>query len=139
MGPALLQSKAFAWSVTFVFLIIYVIAVYLTQLAWEHELDTGDAGELRKVFGSVPTSILSLFAGLTGGCDWRSVMQPLVDQVSPWLAVPFVLWVAFMLFAVMNVVTAVFVEQAITRATQVKELNRLSQAAVFVLLGKART
>lgn len=122
------SSKSFAWSVIFVFLIIYVIAVYLTQLAWEHEINTGMAGEMRQLFGSVPRSVLSLFAALTGGGDWMDTMLSLTDEISPYLGVLYVLWIAFMLFAVMNVVTATFVEQAIDRANQVKELNRLSQA-----------
>ena len=42
---------------------------------------------------------MSLFAGITGGIDWNDLLKPLEDQLGPWLALVFVLYIAFAVLA----------------------------------------
>jgi len=123
------SSRAFMWALVFILLMVYVVAVHFTQIALWHRLDDAQDGqELERWFGSVPRAVLSLFQGLTGGVDWDDLVSPLIEQISPWMGVAFCLYTGFGIIAVMNVVTATFVQQAIDRAAQVKDCHKMSQA-----------
>jgi len=58
---------------------------------------------------------------MTGGVDWEDLSNPLMDNISPLLGLVFVLYIAFAVLAMMNVVTAVFIESALLRAKEDKE------------------
>merc|ERR1719507_1040494 len=111
---------------------VYVVGVHFTQISLLQRLDMGietsGAKALEQWYGSVPRAVLSLFQGLTGGVDWNDLVDPLITQVSPWMGVLFFVYTSFAILAVMNVVTATFVQQAIDRAGQVKELQKVTQA-----------
>merc|ERR1712032_190889 len=51
-------------------------------------------------------------------------MEPLTTHCSPWFAFAFILYVAFVLYAMMNVVTATFVESTL-RAAEKETKNEL--------------
>jgi len=66
----------------------------------------------RMLFGSVPGVILNLISCVTGGMDWMSFYDELV-KLSIEVTVAFLTYVAIMFFAVMNIVTAIFIEHAV--------------------------
>eukprot|EP00434_Breviolum_minutum_P029334 symbB.v1.2.025947.t1/scaffold2554.1/size89898/9 len=72
------SAKSFIWSVAFVFLLVYIYGLYLTQSVHLHRLETGPkaAGD------EVGRSILSLFQALTGGIDWRDLVEPLSEYMN---------------------------------------------------------
>lgn len=127
------SSKAFFWSTVLIMLMVYVFGVHFTQIALLQQLEAESfsrgLAELAQWYGSVPRSVFSLFQGLTGGVDWNDLADPLIREVSPWMGILFFLYVSFALLAVMNVVTATFVQNAIERAAQVKETQKVSQAS----------
>merc|ERR1719350_296614 len=47
---------------------------------------------------------------ISGGDDWRNLLRPLRTLSDPFWTVFFVLYVAFVVFGMMNVLTAIFVE-----------------------------
>lgn len=116
--------KSLLWTMVLLFLIIYVLAVLLTQVVHEHLSDLGEeraAQEeeqdenleaLREHYASVPRALLTLFQGMSGGADWGDLSWAFEAR----LGAGFVfLWVGFIclaVFAVLNVVTGVFVDQA---------------------------
>merc|ERR1719424_526470 len=53
--------------------------------------------------------------------DWKDAVDPLHDFISPWLAFFFCIYVAFVVLAIMNVVTGVFVESALKSAKDDKD------------------
>lgn len=115
--------RSLVWTVILLLLMIYVIAVYLTQLVCDHRADkflrlgTEEGGEaLVKFFGSLCRSILTLYQAMSGGISWNDAVVPLVNEITPLLGLVFSLYVAFALLAIMNVVTAVFVESALQSA-----------------------
>jgi len=133
------SMKTFYWVMVLIGLMIYIVGIYCThtirahRLSPEHDAANAEVDEnLEYWFGSVPRSILSIFQGLSGGIDWNDLVHPFFEDVSPITGIFFVIWLAFMLIAVMNVVTGTFVEQAISQAQHIKDLMRLEQAkAVF--------
>merc|ERR1712012_1292040 len=67
-------------------------------------------------------TMLSLFQAVSGGLDWDVVVTPLMMHISVWLAPLFSLYMAFTLLAMMNVVTAVFVESVLESTKKDKDL-----------------
>eukprot|EP00931_Biecheleriopsis_adriatica_P011565 TRINITY_DN112646_c0_g1_i1.p1 TRINITY_DN112646_c0_g1~~TRINITY_DN112646_c0_g1_i1.p1 ORF type:complete len:675 (+),score=134.36 TRINITY_DN112646_c0_g1_i1:117-2141(+) len=124
--------KSFVWSFLFVFLLVYIYGIYLTQSVHLHTLESGDGGagdaELQKWYGSVSASILSLFQALTGGVDWRDIVDPLNRHMHEGWGLATVLWISFLLLAVMNIITGNFVQAAIERSASVKETDNVFQA-----------
>mmetsp|Transcript_121429 Transcript_121429/g.303025 ORF Transcript_121429/g.303025 Transcript_121429/m.303025 type:complete len:461 (-) Transcript_121429:79-1461(-) len=126
------SMKAFFWSMILLFLLIYVASLLLTQVVLVHRLENPSeieaSHELARWYGTVPGAVFSLFQGLTGGQDWGALVAPLIRHISPAWGVLFCMYVAFGLFAMMNVVTATFVEGVIQRAAQVKEIQKMRDA-----------
>eukprot|EP00931_Biecheleriopsis_adriatica_P042808 TRINITY_DN24423_c0_g1_i1.p1 TRINITY_DN24423_c0_g1~~TRINITY_DN24423_c0_g1_i1.p1 ORF type:complete len:598 (+),score=73.90 TRINITY_DN24423_c0_g1_i1:85-1878(+) len=120
------------WSLVLLLMVTYVIAVYITHTVLEYRLEQpSGAGvrELTKWWGSVPLALLSMFQAATGGVDWSTIMEPLVDYISPWLGAGFVLGLAFTILALMNVITGTFVETVNQQAADTRLRMRVFQAS----------
>jgi len=109
-------------------LCLYIFGVYLTQLVSDERKSNPGAGEtdLGKFFGSLTRSLLTLYQVITGGIDWNDVVQPLMDHISPLLAILFCAYIAFVTFALMNVVTGVFVDSALKSTKKDQDVVMLS-------------
>lgn len=77
-----LGSKPFFWTAVLLGLMIYIVAIYLTQIVLVHRVEKDMVRELDTFFGSVPASMLSLFQGMTGGLDWENMVTPILTEVS---------------------------------------------------------
>jgi hypothetical protein len=75
---------------------------------------------LKKHFSTLPRSVLVLFLSISGGMNWEDVVQPL-GILHPAYIVLFLTYVAFVVFAVLNVVTGVFCQNAIESAARDEE------------------
>jgi len=119
-------------------LVVYVVGIYFTQLTLDYRIahaDTEAARELEEYFGSVSVSVMSLFQTVTGGLEWRDMVLPLMRHVSPAMGIVFGLYIVFTSMALMNIVTGVFVETALQRGREDKDvymINHLKE--VFGLL-----
>eukprot|EP00747_Dinoflagellata_sp_TGD_P035946 gnl/TRDRNA2_/TRDRNA2_138181_c0_seq1.p1 gnl/TRDRNA2_/TRDRNA2_138181_c0~~gnl/TRDRNA2_/TRDRNA2_138181_c0_seq1.p1 ORF type:complete len:558 (-),score=78.55 gnl/TRDRNA2_/TRDRNA2_138181_c0_seq1:139-1629(-) len=135
--------KSVIWSFMLILMIIYVFALLFTQsvadyLATEVQEDllgatVSSAGALdlqfeegnlryqvwalQRWWGTLPRSMFTLFKSISGGVDWESAVQPL-SQIG-WgrvLVAIFAGYIAFLMFAVLNVVTGVFCQSAMESA-----------------------
>lgn len=115
--------KCLFWTLVLLMLIVYALAIFFTQLVLDHRLEVGDAGsgDLLACWDSLGRSAMTLFQAITGGIDWDLAVTPLVRHISLALAPLFCLYIAFTMIALMNVVTGVFVENAIECANRDKE------------------
>lgn len=115
--------KSVFWSMLLLVIIIYVFAILLTQAVSDHImavefgdqeefLDEATLSKLDDHWGSVSESMLSLFMSICGGVSWYDVVRPLRDLNKVWLFV-FLIFITFVYFAVLNVVTGVFCQSAI--------------------------
>eukprot|EP00930_Biecheleria_cincta_P046107 TRINITY_DN3179_c0_g3_i1.p1 TRINITY_DN3179_c0_g3~~TRINITY_DN3179_c0_g3_i1.p1 ORF type:complete len:623 (+),score=96.77 TRINITY_DN3179_c0_g3_i1:160-2028(+) len=126
------------WSAVVISAMTYIYAIYITQLVTSKLLDLenvelsaddkSNADLLTKLYGTLFSSALSLFQGITGGLDWDELVRPIIKLISPMTGLLIVLYIGFALLAVMNVVTGLFVENAIARAQEVRQLTLVSHA-----------
>jgi hypothetical protein len=73
------------------------------------------AGELLMFWGTLFTSMDSLLRCALGGYDWAEPVAPLM-QLNPIYPAMFYVYIIFYMFAVMNLVTAVFVDTTMQRS-----------------------
>jgi len=112
--------KSLMWVITLLVSILFMFAVIFVQLSTEYREEAGlreerTSAALAFWFGSLPRGMYTLFQVITGGVDWDAVADAL-EEVH-WICVPALcFYVCFMLFAVLNIITAVFVEGAISSA-----------------------
>lgn len=108
------------WTAVLLLLVVYIAAVVFTQIVSIY-LENNQDEELERYFGTLGSSVFVLFQSFTGGVDWRDVTTPLVNKISVIMGPVFMLYISFMLFAVLNIVTGVFVETALRNAKDDKD------------------
>lgn len=111
--------SAMVWSLSLLLGYTYLFGGLLLQ-ASAHYLESGratlmDEHLLRKYWGSLFTSMLTLFMASTAGIDWAEAAEPLM-QVGLLVYVIFLLYVAVFFFSVTNAISALFVESMMRRA-----------------------
>merc|ERR1712228_1017213 len=90
-------------------------------------LDTGTWAAIQDNFGSVLTSMMALFQCMTGGEVWGPVYR-LVSRSGPIYSSIFIFFITFMVFALFNIVTSIFVDKAMNLASSDIEYARLLRA-----------
>jgi len=88
--------------------------------------ETISCKELERLFGGVMQALVSLFMSICGGIDWREAWQALYDVHWSYSCV-FVFYIFFMMFGVLNVVIATFVEGASMISRHDRELVTQSE------------
>jgi len=123
---SLLGSLAnLGWSIAMLALIFYLFALVFVQLtaSWmaSEIVDEVDGTKLEVLrlrlspFGSVQNAMLTLYMSCTGGDDWVNFYNAI--QEIGWVgSTLFVFFIAFMQIAVLNILTGIFVEQAMKLA-----------------------
>lgn len=120
------SMQSLGWTVMLIMLLIYVIGIYFTQSVSAQKREGGDLNSatfisLDYYFGTLGRSILTLFEAITGGVDWDELCNPLIAEISTFTGLLFCCYILFAVFALMNVVTGVFVESALQGSAQDKE------------------
>ncbi|CAJ1423380.1 unnamed protein product [Effrenium voratum] len=126
----LASLKSFLWTVVLLIILMYCVAVYFTELAWDlqHRHPQKDLSSIKQTWGSIGNSILSLFQAITGGDDWHNFIM-IFDEFSGGTAnvntLVFALFIAFATLVMMNLVTGVFVDGAQRIAREEKNQDLL--------------
>jgi hypothetical protein len=112
-----------------------MFGVILTQTVAEFRIRAGDEaeslGELMHFYGSLDRSMLSLFWSISGGLSWNEAMLPLEHHQFTWPAHLFVFYIAAMVFAVLNILTGVFVNTATSAAAIEQEKTTVRNLKAF--------
>jgi len=107
--------KSLAWVLLILFGLFYVFSIAFTAaclyLDTSEKWDLEENQELQLHFGTLDRSLLSLFMSMSGGNDWAMYYEALAPLGGYYTAL-FLTFMAFCLFAVVNVVTGVFVDSA---------------------------
>lgn len=113
--------KPLVWALLLLGLIIYMFSIIVLQLIQEeiHNLNASDVPH----FSSLLRLMFTLFACISGGVDWADVADS-VQGINPILGPLFIVFIAFSVFCVLNIVTGVFVDQS-TRMAKDDEENML--------------
>merc|ERR1712137_793293 len=109
------------WTMVLIFLITFGFGIFLTQVVTDHKLaleeeEVEKQEALEEFYGTLVRSMFFLYQAISDGVHWGELAEPLVKDVSPWAAFAFIVYTAFVIFAMMNVVTAFFVESALKSA-----------------------
>eukprot|EP00931_Biecheleriopsis_adriatica_P073439 TRINITY_DN47721_c0_g1_i1.p1 TRINITY_DN47721_c0_g1~~TRINITY_DN47721_c0_g1_i1.p1 ORF type:complete len:601 (+),score=105.69 TRINITY_DN47721_c0_g1_i1:77-1879(+) len=131
--------KTLFWTMVLVGLNLYGFGVALAQATYDHcraeaIRREGDINavpvcldpHLVEFWGDLPTSMFTLLKTITGGLSWHEAVSPLAD-VGPLWVITFTVYLVFMYFAVLNVVTGVFCQTAIESAAADKEMATMLQ------------
>jgi len=109
------SMKSLAWVLLILFGLFYVFSIAFTAaclyLDTSEKWDLEENQELQLHFGTLDRSLLSLFMSMSGGNDWAMYYEALAPLGGYYTAL-FLTFMAFCLFAVVNVVTGVFVDSA---------------------------
>eukprot|EP00434_Breviolum_minutum_P021961 symbB.v1.2.019386.t1/scaffold1572.1/size111004/2 len=127
------------WTLALLIILFYSFGVVLTQLVVEHcrflgmEAVSGKIAPmqycpetLRKYWHNVPESMLTLFMAISQGLNWEDAMEPL-REVSVLAVILVILYVVITVFAILNVVTGVFLNTAIESAGADKDVATIRQ------------
>jgi len=118
------SCKSLLWVLLVVWFMLYMFGIAFTWAAINHlrKLDLADIPEdLEDHFGTLDSSLLSLFMAMSGGNDW-AVYYDALAPLGSFFRYAFLLYISFALFAVVNIVTGVFVDSALQNNTRDREL-----------------
>ncbi|CAJ1357725.1 unnamed protein product [Effrenium voratum] len=121
------------WTLVLLVLVFYTFAVILTQMVSDYcKYDLGAETMAScnyhdiAYWSSVPESMLTLFLSISGGLSWVDALLPL-RQIGPLAVGSMLLYVVLTIFAILNVVTGVFCNNAIESAQSDKDIAIMKQ------------
>eukprot|EP00927_Polykrikos_kofoidii_P061193 TRINITY_DN56060_c0_g1_i1.p1 TRINITY_DN56060_c0_g1~~TRINITY_DN56060_c0_g1_i1.p1 ORF type:complete len:610 (-),score=89.12 TRINITY_DN56060_c0_g1_i1:111-1940(-) len=109
----------FTWAICLLVIIIYCFAVVFSTVIASELSPAGalsQTSDLIKWWGSLGSAFLTLFQAISGGIDWAEPYRALDGVVK--LQALLIAYLCFVLYAVLNVVTAVFCHSAIEMASR---------------------
>ena len=114
VASVLCSMASFMWACIFLCFVLYFFSVFIaldvTSYLHSYGTDSVDPTILSE-YGTILASMLTLFKAITGGSNWSELLEPL-QRMSDFYTAFFVLYVAFTVFGVMNILTALFVDSA---------------------------
>jgi hypothetical protein len=130
------------WSVVAMALMFFLFGMIFVQGTSAYFLDVGrdlDADvetRLRASFGSVQTSMITLFKASSGGNDWSEFYEDLLPTGNAWI---FLIFICFSHVALMNILTGLFVEKAMQLAEPDRDAMYLEKRQAEVIqMGEIR-
>jgi len=114
--------KSLVWVVLVLSLLFYVFGISLVQgvvvfCNTEDKWESTDTAALRDNFGTLDRSFLALFEAMSGGVSWGELLDVLKPLPLMYTLI-FLTFIAFAIFGVVNIVTGVFVENAMQSGIQ---------------------
>lgn len=103
------SMKILLFALLLLFVVIFMFGVLVSQLIVDY--GTVDDVSIQEYYGNLWLIVYTLWRSVLGGIDWGDAADPLI-QISPWIGVLFSVYVAFAVLCVLNIVTAVFVENS---------------------------
>mmetsp|Transcript_49487 Transcript_49487/g.115752 ORF Transcript_49487/g.115752 Transcript_49487/m.115752 type:complete len:747 (+) Transcript_49487:94-2334(+) len=113
-------AGSLVWSLLLQVVTVYVWGLIFLQIVSASE-DYMHDEHLQYWFGSLGRSMLTMFECVLSGVSWDSIVSPLMRDVSPIMGVIFVMYIAVSLFAMMNLVTGLFVAEVTNKVREDKD------------------
>mmetsp|Transcript_78570 Transcript_78570/g.254018 ORF Transcript_78570/g.254018 Transcript_78570/m.254018 type:complete len:682 (+) Transcript_78570:127-2172(+) len=151
LQTVLAALRSMVWTCVVVVTVLYMFGVMFTQgvvdyCAGNATCRSKEDGAILKRFGSISSTLLSLFMTMCNGISWDEFFTILKD-LPGFFSFMFIVYVAVAFFAVLNVVTGIFVETTLQVATvdrdsvvqeelRVKELYLKAAHEIFLDLDK---
>lgn len=103
------------WAFLLLLLITYVFSIMFVQAAQGHiesnGVDAAGGEGIQEMYGSLVLTIYTLIQAISGGNDWAALAEPLAE-ISAIYTLVFMVYVLFVTFGVLNVLTGVFLESS---------------------------
>ncbi|CAE7023046.1 Cacna1g [Symbiodinium natans] len=119
VGTCLASIGALFWSMVMLFLIKLGFALIICQALQGYILDEANdldtRLEMNNLYGSFLKALYTMFE-VTHAGSWPARVRPVVDKVSPWYSLPFLAYITLVVFAVIRVVTALFLKETLASA-----------------------
>ncbi|CAE7339725.1 CACNA1G [Symbiodinium pilosum] len=117
--------RALGWTMVLLAMIIFAAAVFFAQFI----IDAGAINkelmlqhpDLQLYFSDLSRTMLTLYQSMTGGLSWDLALRPLVDTAGAWIGIPYALYVAFVVLALMNIATGMFVQASLNAHERQRE------------------
>lgn len=136
---SILSSMAsLLWTLVLLMLLFYSFGVLFTQLVsdecrfqsivrtQDHNAVPHCEDDSSEYWSSINESMLTLFMSITGGVDWEIALKPL-RKISILAVMCLVLYITVTFFAIVNVITGVFVTTAMETTSADKDLIVMKQ------------
>mmetsp|Transcript_15730 Transcript_15730/g.47174 ORF Transcript_15730/g.47174 Transcript_15730/m.47174 type:complete len:655 (+) Transcript_15730:78-2042(+) len=113
-----------AWTCLLLLMLLYSLALFFTEVVLQTRTDqTESKADLEYWFGGLGRTYLTMFECIFGGVSWDEVLNPLLQDVSPAMGWVFCGYIAFCVLAMMNMATGVFVDSAMRKAQEDRDMN----------------
>eukprot|EP00746_Dinoflagellata_sp_MGD_P018472 gnl/MRDRNA2_/MRDRNA2_142840_c0_seq1.p1 gnl/MRDRNA2_/MRDRNA2_142840_c0~~gnl/MRDRNA2_/MRDRNA2_142840_c0_seq1.p1 ORF type:complete len:683 (-),score=135.04 gnl/MRDRNA2_/MRDRNA2_142840_c0_seq1:11-1945(-) len=112
--------KAVLWAMLLLLLMIYIFGLVFCQAAADQMSASDDLthnGHLRDYFGNLRRGCFSLWKAVSGGADWETMAQALID-IDINFGYVFSFYILFIVLGVFNVITSLIVQEANRQVTQ---------------------
>ncbi|CAJ1450210.1 unnamed protein product, partial [Effrenium voratum] len=107
---------ALFWSMVLLLLLNAVGGMMLSQALQSYILDGSQPAEERQwvydMFGDSARALYTMFEVTHSGC-WPNYARPLIAGVSPWFALFFMVYVALIVFAIIRIISAIFLKETL--------------------------
>jgi len=113
------------WAFVLLALLLYVGSLFFVQmmhiyLSGSDGIDSAERALVYKYFGSIASGVLTLYQSASGGLDWENVYV-VVSEAGTLAAGGFIFFIWFFNFAVVNVLSGIFIEKALQAAVPDRE------------------
>lgn len=119
------STSSLLWAMVLLLLTVFVFSELFLQIVLSAGSDRpGTAeysAEIEFYFGSLYRTFLTMFECIVGGISWDAVVRPLVEDISPWMGVAFCVYISTCIFAIMNLLTGIFVDKAMRTVREDKD------------------
>lgn len=119
VGTCVASIGALFWSMVLLLVLKLGFALIICQALQSFILDTNadlDARlEMNTLYGSFLKALYTMFE-VTHSGSWPAVVRPVIEKVSPWYATFFLTYLTLVVFAVIRVVTALFIKETLASA-----------------------
>lgn len=118
------SMKSLTWAILLLLLMMYTFAISFVQVCndnFKQHPHATHVGLGKEQFGSVARTIYSLILSILGGISWGEISDTLV-AIGAGPTGLFLFYISFSLLAVLNIITGVFVENAVEVAKSRKDI-----------------
>jgi len=98
-------------------MILMTFGILFTDGASDYMVSHGVDSQLMKYYGSLYVTMATLFKAISGGIDWEVAAEPLGNMNAVY-SVAFYGYMMFSVFALLNVVNAMFIDTTLQRSRQ---------------------
>lgn len=120
------STRALLWSVVLLALVLYIFGIFFGQGVLTYITSGDDVPETAKAellhhFGSMDTTMVTMFAVISGGTDWLDVMEKL-SEISSFYNWAFIVYIMVTYHGILHVVVGIFVDSTMTASRNDRDL-----------------